>query len=86
MNLLNTPKMSIDRYNQDTLAITVYYHRIANKINKEFDYYPDYRIKKDEEPVFLISDQDLDKFLKCLPKAMDGATIKKIIKNGAKSG
>ena len=63
----------IHKRNSNLLAIIVKSPRVANKFNQELGgYYPNgTKFKPGEEPLFLISAQEVGCFLNALPKRYD---------------
>ena len=74
--------LSIDNYDKNTISVVVTNCRLGNKLNKTLGTYGKYLIKDGEEPLFLISHNKIDLFLSQIPRGMDKATLRKIIKNG----
>lgn len=59
MNFTNS-RIDIYPTSDTTHAVVLKSNRLANKLNKYLNYYPDYTIKDGEQPVFKFDNKHLD--------------------------
>lgn len=59
MNILRTKKCEVDIGGKDWFLISVYDHRLANKIKKLTGAYPDYNLKEGDEAMFKLKRTDV---------------------------
>ena len=73
---MTTKDFEIYYINKEMLGLVSYNTRFSNRINSKMEQYnKSYRFKKGEEPIFLITEQEIDLFVSLLPKSYDGAYI-----------
>lgn len=72
---IKTKDFELYERNKDTLALIVYSPRFANRVNSLFSYY-DCKIKTGEEPLFLISRNEIAQIYDLLPKSAQNTYIK----------